>query len=69
MEKTFTYNDQTMKAFWNGKNYSGTRYVEVKNTANRYGHGTRMVWNDEHGWTKNGGMHYAQTVADLFGFK
>jgi hypothetical protein len=69
MEKQFTYRDQAMIAYWNGKNYSGTRYIEIKNAADRFGHGTRMTWNDERGWTKNGGMPYAQTVADLFGLK
>lgn len=69
MTKQFSYMGQTMEAYWNGKNYNGTCYVEVKDTAQRYGHGTRMVWNDQRGWTKNGGMPYAQTVADLFGFK
>lgn len=69
MEKQFSYNGQTMNAFWNGKVYGGKCYVEVKNTAQRYGHGCNMVWDDVHGWTKNGGMPYAKTVASLFGFK
>jgi hypothetical protein len=74
MKKTFKYampgaGEVEFEAFWNEKVYGGNRHVEIKAIHDRYGHGTRMVWNDQRGWVKNGGMRYAQTVANLFGFK
>lgn len=69
MEKSFSYGGQSLTAHWNEKVYNGVRYITVSNAADRYGKDLKMTWSDERGWAKNGGMPYAQTVADLFGLK
>ncbi len=67
MKKQFTYNGVTMEVYWNEKTYSdGKRYVEVQSSMSRKP--TQLTWYEETGWAKNGGMPWAQQVADVLGW-
>ncbi len=68
MNKQFEYNGVKGTANWNGKDYKGTRYVNVTFEGGSK-KGTDLIWTEGMGWTKNAGQVWAKQVADLLEFK